>query len=475
MSQREGSCIASTNETQLAEGLDSIADQLATANIKRINAPANEQDIASRIKSSWVGRFYLKHLKRISLIRSLAEGLRRALMLFFIATKTRFYFGSLYRWRTLISLTNYVGRSQILAIQVLDAVRVSITKPKVFPEEDRSYLVSPYDHYTFPSVYVAELQEAVVYGGTNLVFSHEEVICHDLYDFFKDYTSEELHGRHVIDPRNMRMRLLRHDEAPEAIEVAASFVDATAANYAHWLTEVLPRIAAFCGLNQYAGAPIIINDGLHRNILESLVLMVGHRRQIIMLPVGRAIKVRKLYVTSAVGYVPFERRNATMQNHSHGIFCAPIFRQMSNFFNSYASAAVPHKYPTKVYLRRTSAARNITNSAEIEKTLVENGYVVIDPEHLSFMEQVSLFHNAEDVVSPTGAALANSIFSRPGSKCCVLMAKHENMIYRYWLNMLSPLGIQVSYVIGSPVQKNSSSIHTDFYVDLEQLANMLEI
>jgi capsular polysaccharide biosynthesis protein len=378
------------------------------------------------------------------------------------------------RWSPLIKLDDYVKTRCIPTIKVLDAVRVETPVPQVFPAEDHEYLSSPHDHYDFPPIYVAEISNAMVYGGTNLVFTQDAALCHDLYDFERDYTSEELHGRHLIDAKKKRMRLLRHDVAPERVPVAAVFVDACALNYAHWLTEVLPRIAAFCAEEQFASIPIIVNDGLHHNIMESLYLITGPEREIITLPVGRAIQADSLYITSVAGYVPFERRKNKLSGHSQGVFSPKALDILRDHLNPLCQKATSKGWPEKIFLRRNSGVRKIYNAAEIEKLLIARGYVIVEPEKLTFLQQIQLFSNVKEIVSSTGAALANAIVCKAGTQVTVLMGKHENMIYRYWINLLNPFGIKVNYLLGNIIDQGSLGIHGDFAVNIADFVELLD-
>lgn len=469
--QKSSACIAAL---PLPEGGTDMTGLLSTAKIRKIKPRLGAPDIITRLKETWVGRFYINHLKQISLVRRLIITLWRNLYFFYAHLVAANFSSRLAnRWRPLVKLAVYVESLNIPTVKVFDAARVDTPMPKVFPAEDQAYLMSPHDHYVFPPVYVAQLTDTEVYGGTNLLFTHDSVICHDLYDFERDYTSEELHGRHVIDAKRKRMRLLCHDATPEKIAVAAAFVDACASNYAHWLTEVLPRIAVFCTVERFANVPVIVNDGLHPNIMESLILMIGSEREIVTLPVGRAVLVDRLYVTSVVGYVPFERRDTKLPNHSHGLFCPPAFQLIRDRCFSYIGNLPLQEWPRQVYLRRTSGSRRVVNGMEIEQALLKNGYVVVEPEKLSFVQQVILFNNASDLISPTGAALSNAIFSRQGTRCGILMAKHENMIYRYWLNMLASLGIEVSYILGTATDKSKVSIHSNCYIEMQHIFEIM--
>lgn len=443
---------------------------LPTLKFRKVEQTTGSLDILVRLKRTWVGRLYVHHLKHIPLVRWLTIRLWRTLYPIYTDTFS-VYLGSRAskRWRPLVKLGDYVKTLHLPSTKVFDAARVDTPAPKVFPVEDQAYLVSPHDHYVFPPVYVAELGDALIYGGTNLVFAQDAVICHDLYDFERDYTGEELHGRHVIDAKKMRMRLLRHDATPVKLAVAAAFVDACASNYAHWLTEVLPRIAVFCSVDQYANVPIIVDDGLHHNIMESLALVVGSDREVIALPAGRAISVGVLYHTSVTGYVPFDRRDASQAGHSHGLFCPLAFDVMKKCVLPYANKIQKHDFPKKVYLKRTSWYRRVINEAALAKFLFDRGYVAVIPENLSFLQQVALFENSERIVSETGAAVVNMIFGKSGGRICILISKHKNMAYWYWINILSSTGIVPDYVLGGIVGDPPKGVHSDFNIDLKKL------
>jgi len=441
-----------------------MTGQLPTVKIRKVESHPGTSDIVTRLKKSWFGRFYLEHLKQIPLIRKLVIAAWRNLYSTYARHMIHRLSPQARRWRPIVKLADYVNASNISSIKVFDPERIDTPPPVVIPPEDQAYLVSPHDYYEFPPIYVGQLSDAQVYGMTNLVFMRDAVICHDLYDFERDYTSEELYYRHVIDAKKKRMRLLRNDATPEHIPIAAAFLDACAHNYAHWLTEVLPRIAVFCSLEQHADVPIIVDDDLHPNIMESLALVVGNDREIITLPAGRAIKVDVLYVTSVTGYVPFERRNTKLVGHSHGRFSAFAFDQLRKQLLPFA-VKLPHQdFPRKIHLRRKSWGRKITNANEIEVLLVDNGYVIVEPEKLTFLQQLALFCSVDEIVAPSGAALANLIFTRSDTRVHILIGKYDGTSYWYWQNMACASGKQVVYSFGE-LSDSQSTIHSDFMID----------
>ncbi len=439
--------------------------------INLIEIPPRKQPASplERLKKTWIGRIYLQYLKPIPIVRG---GLIRAWRLLYpMYTKTLAclpYSDPAKAWRPLIKMQDFVSANKRPCHQIFGPARVETPVPKVLPPEDQALLVAPHDYYVFPAVYVAELGQAMVCGGSNLVFVDGAVICHDLYDFERDYTSEEMHGRHLIEPTEQRMRLLQQDPTPGEIDCAASFVDACAANYAHWMTEVLPRIAVFCDVPAYAEVPIIVNAGLHPNIMQSLALVVGDQRKVIVLPVGRSVKVNNLVQTSVTGYVPFERRNDKLQGHSHGMFSSLAFASVLAKVKPQMIQPKHEPWPKKIYLRRNSGIRKVSNIKDVEKALLSNGYVAIESEKLDFIQQASMFHDAQYVIGSSGAALANLVFCDSNTKIDIMIGRFEGTSYWYWQNIAACVNNDVTYYMGE-IPHTNNGIHSDFSINLKKL------
>ncbi len=378
-----------------------------------------------------------------------------------------FYF---HQFKEMMSLRDFAYKHNLDIVQVFNATKVDTPAPVIFPSEDRSELVSPGDHYDFPSVYIAKLFGAKVYSGTNLVFLERSIICHDLYDFRYDTTSEELHGIHQFSYDFKKMhRSNKSNLKTLNIESAAPFLDACASNYAHWLTEVLPRIAVFCTIEQYIDVPIIVDSGLHPNIIESLELIVGLDREIIYQEKNMAISVKTLYMTSVTGYVPFGKRNIELESRSHGMFSPQCLELLKKKVLSYADRVSFGSEHKRIYFRRNSHSRNIVNLKEVERLILKNGYVLINPEELSFIQQVALINRSNAIVGTSGAAMANLIFAPSCTRCTILISKMKDMIYWYWQNMAISTEKEVHYVLGDADTRLDNGINANFKINLKDV------
>ncbi len=434
--------------------------------IRNVKALQTEPyDIIGRLLITWLGRVYTSHLKQYVNLRRIGRWIRHSGYPYYLEHFSARYFKRKEGWRPLTKMSEFAKRSGRPTCKLADAALVETPEPIVFPTCDQGYLVAPHERYTFPDIFVATINNAITYGGTNLILADGEVVYHDLYDFERDYTSEEYHGRTLIDPKSSRIWLFLHDEAPEPISVAATFVDACAPNYAHWMTEVLPRVVLFCAEDRFCGVPIVVNDGLHKNIMESLFLVAGANHEIITLPIGRALAVNELYLTSVAGYVPFERRTDKLSGHSHGMFSPRAFEMLRKHLNALGQKTEKEAWPEKIFLRRNSGTRKVTNTAELERLMIARGYVIVEPEKLSFLQQTQLFSKAKVIVGPSGAALANIVFAPQGAKVFILISKYPDTSYWYWQNIACASGRAVSYILGEVAARDHGGIHADFTVD----------
>jgi capsular polysaccharide biosynthesis protein len=422
------------------------------------------------LRNAPLGQLYRERLKQYSVIRGVARwvwwNVFPLYVRFSVWVKKRY---------PLIALREFVASHGPQPATLVAEELVARSAPVVYPVDHADDIGDSLESYQFPDIYVATISNGTAMGGTNLLLADGQVICHDLLDPQLDSTAEEMHGRALISPSSNRIRLVFRDKAPQSVPKAAVFVDACASNYAHWMTEVLPRVALFCAEERFCDVPLVINEGLHPNILESLSQVAGPDRQLIMLPIGKSLAIGEMLVTSVAGYVPFERRHKGLSGHSHGRFSpralALVRERVMTTIQGQQSQQV---WPEKLYLRRNSAIRRLANAKEIEGVLTDRGYAIVEPELLTFSQQVQYVSHAKVVVGPTGAGVANTIFCRSGTHVAILIAKCKDLAYQYWPNMLTPLGVHLSYVLGEIVDNHAYGVHGDFQVDRSYLMDFLE-
>lgn len=100
-------------------------------------------------------------------------------------------------------------------------------------------------------------------------------------------------------------------------------------------------------------------------------------------------------------------------NHSADPALARVYRTISSRIDGGS------KQPERVYLSRRKISfkqltRVIANEVLVEKLFRLAGFDVIYPEEIPFNDQLALYSNARVIAGPSGSALHNSLFMRPG-------------------------------------------------------------
>jgi capsular polysaccharide biosynthesis protein len=115
-----------------------------------------------------------------------------------------------------------------------------------------------------------------------------------------------------------------------------------------------------------------------------------------------------------------------------------------------AAVERPEDGARRIYLsRRGQSMRVMTNERALEAALERRGFAIVRPEDLSPREQIALMRNAEVVVAPTGAALANALFMPAGAR--VIEIQPENFTSRWVWAACRQVGIDWrGYVCRSP-------------------------
>ena len=71
----------------------------------------------------------------------------------------------------------------------------------------------------------------------------------------------------------------------------------------------MPRINLFCKLKKYKDFPIFIDEGLNKNILKSLKLVLNKNRKIILVKANAYIHIKRAVYVNPLNYISFEPRN----------------------------------------------------------------------------------------------------------------------------------------------------------------------
>lgn len=237
-------------------------------------------------------------------------------------------------------------------------------------------------------------------------------------------------------------------------------------NYFHFLVEYLPSLFFLVKNNLVAPNAMIATGLLHANMWTALLAVVEH----LSIPVIQLRKTQAVSCDRAIVLAPSwhgaERISGAISDSTYN---GDNIQQLREAFRPYWSHA--GESGLKLYLRRTGGQRLLTNADELERMAVAAGYRVVDAAALSFEEQIRVFSGASHIVGPTGAWLANLIFTREDTRVTVLYPVTCESGAGIWTQLGEICGVHVRGMFGPiTLYRERQPIHSDFMIQPDLFA-----
>ena len=128
--------------------------------------------------------------------------------------------------------------------------------------------------------------------------------------------------------------------------------------------------------------------------------------------------------------------------------------------------------PRRLYVTRPPGAnRPIPNQSALEELARARGYHVVEPSTLSFPEQVALFHGADHVLGPMGAALTNTMFMRPGTRVSMFTTRRVDPFF--WA-IARLMGLRFDWIFTGDAEAWTTEMQTEpWHIDPARFAGLL--
>ena len=290
--------------------------------------------------------------------------------------------------------------------------------------------------YEAVTPWVCTVRDALVHSDAGIVVTQGSIIADTL-----GQTDPTKHHYRIAGDG---VHLLGRDPLSHVAGTALSLLTFGAHNYYHWTIDGIGRLAALDDATREACSHVLIPDRLppaHRAILAH----TGLADQCTIVPVAadETLRVDRLVT-------PWTMTGDTRPHPAlRSLFARPPFPSRTQ---------VPSETPTRIYVdRRASINRRLTNEAEVIAALARFGIAPIRLETLPLDEQIALFANAELVVAPHGAGLANLVYARPGLRVIEL---HMD-VYTTWIvrRLAALFDVDYDCVIGRAHPGTAGSVH----------------
>jgi capsular polysaccharide biosynthesis protein len=137
----------------------------------------------------------------------------------------------------------------------------------------------------------------------------------------------------------------------------------------------------------------------------------------------------------------------------------------------------PKQLGRRIYVSRlkhgqvSGSTRIMLNEDKLAERLADLAFEIIEPERLTTEEQIATFASADMVVGPSGSAMFNVVFCRPGTKL-VDIESEPNWIYAH-TGLFASCQLRYGLFVGRADPSDSRPVHRRWTVDIEPLMDCL--
>ena len=291
------------------------------------------------------------------------------------------------RWRrvpTISSARNYRGDSFCEAVEIYPAAVVA-SLPVPFHSDEAAVDLQSEPAFIF---HLKNIEFWALYGGS--VLTSDSQLLADL--------SPEVWGveNHPIFSR-FRLPKARRLAGRTAIAVTPE----APGNYYHWLIDLLPRVGLLGSMKGgFEFFERLLIDGKRAPYeLQSLA--------------AAGTPLEKIWYVDARDRFQLEEAIIPSMDEFSSTVAPWKINMLRALRDSLPGA---QSFTKRMYVsRRRAAVRRVLNEQDLEKLLRAANFTLVEPETKSWEEQVAAFANAEVILAPHGAALANIAFCKPGT------------------------------------------------------------
>ncbi len=230
-----------------------------------------------------------------------------------------------------------------------------------------------------------------------------------------------------------------------------------ATNYGHFIYEMAPLIYLINSFSVSSKFSVLAHDTNFKNITDQIFGIFGIDRRDVYYSGNDPVLVKRLLLV-------------------HGVTCHSIYasRLIQDFFDFISGPITPGR-DKKIFVSRSLAStRRFLNSEEIEMYFSNNGYIIINPERLSFTDQMSIFKGANNVIGASGAALTNIVFCQPGSDIFCIMPENASEVLFWHLANLAKLRYFEWRVPTFGPQLGPLDWDRDMVIDIDKLDSIIK-
>lgn len=363
---------------------------------------------------------------------------------------------------SIIYAKDYSASNNIPSITLAPETKLKLPGPE-FADEKKYPVYTERDFILYhPEINASIYRDCVVTGGSTLIFSGNLAITPNSFDLTKYVTA--LESSDLAEFRKQSSKFVfwgkpkKNPSGQTAIR-GINLITEHAANYAHFITEVLPRFTLIESLPEFRDYSLILDSSTPKSFVQILKDSATFPRTIHYVKKGERLNLRYCINIEPTAFTPTHHRTTWRTGpitppspHSH-TFSKPALeytreRKLSSIIDSQTTSNDSSRLLLVRDKTSSYNSRYAVTWHQIKDRFIKYGFQPYNPASDSFDKQVTRFSKAELIAGEVGAALVNSMFCAKPCTIWCLASYYENADYYYFSNLAQLLGHTLVYFVG---------------------------
>jgi len=247
-------------------------------------------------------------------------------------------------------------------------------------------------------------------------------------------------------------------------------------NYYHWLIEIAPKLLYLSNeiLFKHKVDFIVCDSKVKEvasfgEILNILLKLKGINIPVVYVNNDKNIKANTvLYINNFNNIVFNSKEKLSSVKYSH--FHVESLKKMREVFIGFCKNK-DRKY-SKIFLSRKNDQVRSYNQDEILNYFIKQDFLPIYLEDYTFEEQINIFHHADFIVGPSGAAWSNLLFCKEGSRAISWLPEQLSE-FSVFSSLAHIFKCDLKFVLTN-MTSDREKIHSDYIVDVNEVVNLYE-
>lgn len=391
-------------------------------------------------------------------------------------------------WKNLEKIPNYdtllpklfSGTRKLNIVSTYDFCTERGTIKKVFDESEvrkfwkKGYSIEEYgkckelvDVDAF-KIYVGVLNDAKVIGGTEFIACEDKYLSDRLkwnengIGAFKSPCEKIINEKGVI----LKPQKMHKEEISKGIFLLGRW----SGNYYHLTMDLISRLGYIDEFSEYDEYPLLIDEASFKDVKnKELIERINTKKHPII-----TIKANHMYHVKELVY-PSLHVWTFLNNRDRGDSCAGAIdgRCIDYLREKLLPLCEDNEIYRKVYVTRGNNKR-LVNEDEVAAFFENNGFLVVNPDDMTLMEEIECFAAADVLIGCIGAAFTNTVYCKRNS--LVILISAEQNLPEAASSMAENIGIDFWYAIAKIYDAGDGRInHTQIYLPIEECEKVLQI